>query len=155
MLTSDNLKGIIEMQAYKGHYGVHKPHIVALATQLGYDKYVRHLSQMNQQFYTDTRTCVDAIMFGLYVEQEITKWIPMHKILILGSRGSGKSTLLKQLRLIYDKGFDDNDKLNSLKHIHSQIISDMKKALQVYIGYNQRLQQKENKSDEDEWKNEW
>ena len=66
------------------------------------------------------------------------------KILFLGSAGSGKSTLFKQLRMIHGVGFDDSDREDYIKHIHSQIINEMKLAIQVYIGYNHRIAQKNN-----------
>eukprot|EP01084_Bolivina_argentea_P078229 141925_1 len=76
-------------------------------------------------------------------KKKITK---IKKILFLGSGGSGKSTLFKQLRMIHGAGFNDNDKEDFIKHVHTQVINEMKAALQVYIGYNMRKQQREKKS---------
>lgn len=71
------------------------------------------------------------------------------KILFLGSGGCGKSTVFKQLRQIHGDGFSNKDKKEFIKHIHSQIINQMKSALNVYINYNLRQQQREKKENDD------
>jgi len=67
------------------------------------------------------------------------------KLLFLGSGGSGKSTLFKQLRMIHGDGFNANDKEQFIKHIHTQIINEMKLVIKIYIDYNLRKQQREKK----------
>ena len=71
------------------------------------------------------------------------------KILFLGSGGCGKSTVFKQLRQIHGDGFSNKDKKEFIKHIHSQIFNQMKSALNVYINYNLRQQQREKKENDD------
>ena len=70
------------------------------------------------------------------------------KILFLGSGGAGKSTIFKQLRQIHGEGFSDDDKKEFIPHIHSQLINEMKSALNIYIDYNLRQKQREQKEQE-------
>eukprot|EP00484_Ammonia_sp_Unknown_P028915 CAMPEP_0197050434 /NCGR_PEP_ID=MMETSP1384-20130603/25313_1 /TAXON_ID=29189 /ORGANISM="Ammonia sp." /LENGTH=415 /DNA_ID=CAMNT_0042482829 /DNA_START=26 /DNA_END=1273 /DNA_ORIENTATION=- len=65
------------------------------------------------------------------------------KILFLGSGGTGKSTVFKQLRNIHGEGFGEKDREDFLVHIHSQIVNEMKTAIEVFIAYHQRRQQRE------------
>eukprot|EP01084_Bolivina_argentea_P207572 354122_1 len=74
----------------------------------------------------------------------------LKKILFLGSGGVGKSTVFKQLRQIHGKGFSEEDKREYRRHIHNQVISQMKAALQIYIDWNHRNEQKEHKANGDE-----
>eukprot|EP01083_Nonionella_stella_P043660 117819_1 len=72
------------------------------------------------------------------------------KILFLGSGGAGKSTLFKQLKQIHGQGFSEEDKREFRGHIHNQIISQMKAALQIYIDWHHLNEQKERKLDDDD-----
>eukprot|EP01083_Nonionella_stella_P074819 203068_1 len=87
---------------------------------------------------------------SLHISDEINtdkkKLTEEQKILFLGSGGSGKSTLFKQLRLIHGSGFSDLDREGYIKYIHLQIVNQMKSILQIYIGYNHRQQQRDNKA---------
>eukprot|EP01084_Bolivina_argentea_P116741 207367_1 len=65
------------------------------------------------------------------------------KLLFLGSGGSGKSTLFKQLRSIHGGGYDRNDYMTFIPHIHSQIIEQMQLAILCLLG------------DEDDYENEY
>ncbi len=71
------------------------------------------------------------------------------KILFLGSGGTGKCTVFKQLRQIHGEGFKITIK-EFIVHIYSQIINEMKLAINAYINYNHRQQQKERKQDNDD-----
>ena len=79
------------------------------------------------------------------IKHDKNKGGKVKKILFLGSGGSGKSTLFKQLRLIHGKGFNANDKEEYIKHIHTQIIDQMKAVIRIYIDYNLRIKQREKK----------
>eukprot|EP01083_Nonionella_stella_P034657 94818_1 len=72
------------------------------------------------------------------------------KILFLGSGGSGKSTIFKQLRLIHGDGYSDSDRKDYIPLIHTQIITQMKAILRIYIDYNHRKQQRDNVDGDDE-----
>eukprot|EP01084_Bolivina_argentea_P145519 255048_1 len=69
--------------------------------------------------------------------------IDLKTILFLGAGGAGKSTVFKQLRHIHGQGFSEKDKLEFRTHIHNQVITQMKAALQIYIDWHHRIQQKE------------
>lgn len=51
------------------------------------------------------------------------------KILLLGTGESGKSTIIKQMRIIYGKGFDDEDRQQFTTLVYQNIISAMKSML--------------------------
>ena len=54
------------------------------------------------------------------------------KILLLGSGFSGRSTFLKQLITIHGAGFADKDKAGYRDHICSQILEQMRLAIDHY-----------------------
>eukprot|EP01083_Nonionella_stella_P066224 174192_1 len=51
------------------------------------------------------------------------------KLLFLGSGGSGKSTIFKQLRTIHGDGWTKKDRMTFVDHIHSQIVEQMRLAV--------------------------
>jgi len=57
------------------------------------------------------------------------------KILFLGSGGSGKSTIAKQLRVIYKRPFTLQERQAFVLHIHEQVITQMKLALDALEEY--------------------
>jgi len=61
-------------------------------------------------------------------QKQVDKYIK--KLLFLGSGGSGKSTLFKQLRTIHGTGWNKEDRLTFVDHIHAQIIEQMKLAIE-------------------------
>ena len=79
------------------------------------------------------------------ISHDKTRGGKVKKILFLGSGGSGKSTLFKQLRMIHGDGFNDNDREQFIKHIHTQIIKEMQLVIRIYVDYNLRKQQREKK----------
>ena len=69
------------------------------------------------------------------LEKDKKQFNKVKKILFLGSGGSGKSTIFKQLRGIYGKGFNANERHTFVSHIHEQCITQMKLALEVLEDY--------------------
>jgi hypothetical protein len=52
-----------------------------------------------------------------------------YKILLLGTGESGKSTIIKQMRIIYGKGFSDDDLVGYRELVFQNIITAMKRLL--------------------------
>ena len=69
------------------------------------------------------------------LEREKKSFNKIKKILFLGSGGSGKSTIFKQLRGIYGKPFNQQERHRFVSHIHEQVITQMKLALEVLEEY--------------------
>ena len=69
------------------------------------------------------------------LEQDRRKFDSVKKILFLGSGGSGKSTIFKQLRGIYGKPFNQQERRVFVAHIHEQCLTQMKLALEILEEY--------------------
>eukprot|EP01083_Nonionella_stella_P038442 104592_1 len=74
-------------------------------------------------------------MVDRQLDRDRRKFGKVKKILFLGSGGSGKSTIFKQLRGIYGTGFNANERKQFVGHIHEQVITQMKLALEVLEEY--------------------
>ena len=80
-------------------------------------------------------------------EKIISKWIDQGigkdkrtdrdsiKLLFLGTGESGKSTLLKQMKIINDNGFGEEDRLTFLPLLQSNIVSSVKTLIQQSFEY--------------------
>eukprot|EP01103_Thecamoeba_quadrilineata_P001046 TRINITY_DN10924_c0_g1_i1.p1 TRINITY_DN10924_c0_g1~~TRINITY_DN10924_c0_g1_i1.p1 ORF type:complete len:348 (+),score=67.12 TRINITY_DN10924_c0_g1_i1:113-1156(+) len=62
------------------------------------------------------------------------------KLLLLGTGESGKSTIAKQLRIIHQNGFSDQDRRNYRDTIHSNVISSVRTVLTAARRYAIALQ---------------
>ncbi|XP_037826580.1 guanine nucleotide-binding protein subunit alpha-11-like [Lucilia sericata] len=51
------------------------------------------------------------------------------KLLLLGTGESGKSTFIRQMRILYDNGFSDEERLHHIKLIYENIFSSMKNMI--------------------------
>mmetsp|Transcript_27386 Transcript_27386/g.43333 ORF Transcript_27386/g.43333 Transcript_27386/m.43333 type:complete len:448 (+) Transcript_27386:136-1479(+) len=69
------------------------------------------------------------------LKEEKKQYNKVKKILFLGSGGSGKSTIFKQLRGIYGKPFNPHERQTFVTHIHEQVITQMKLALDILDEY--------------------
>eukprot|EP01083_Nonionella_stella_P221765 791978_1 len=69
------------------------------------------------------------------LQRDKKRYMKVKKLLFLGSGGSGKTTIFKQLRGIYGTGFTEQDRQLFVSHIHSQVICQMRYALDILIEY--------------------
>ncbi|KAG5457051.1 MAG: G-protein alpha subunit IN n subclass, partial [Olpidium bornovanus] len=53
------------------------------------------------------------------------------KLLLLGAGESGKSTVLKQMKLIHDNGFSDDERVAAREVIFSNIVQSMRAILEA------------------------
>ena len=52
------------------------------------------------------------------------------KLLLLGAGESGKSTIFKQMRILYGKGFSEEDRRSFIPVVHANVISSARTLLQ-------------------------
>ncbi|XP_065357957.1 guanine nucleotide-binding protein subunit alpha-11-like [Calliphora vicina] len=51
------------------------------------------------------------------------------KLLLLGTAGSGKSTFIRQMRILYDNGYSDEERRHYIKLIHENILTSMQNMI--------------------------
>ena len=64
-----------------------------------------------------------------YLEKESKKPANQLKLLLLGGHESGKSTFWKQIRILYGKGYSEEDRLQLRSYIYHTVLNGMREVI--------------------------
>ncbi|KAI8971249.1 G protein complex alpha subunit GpaB [Pilobolus umbonatus] len=74
------------------------------------------------------------------IEKESKKLKGEYKILLLGSGESGKSTIFKQMKIIFQNGFTEEERIHWRLIVHRNIIQSIQSIVNALIQFNYQLQ---------------
>jgi hypothetical protein len=90
----------------------------------------------------DIRDTIQAREIDKRIAQQSTAEKKVQKLLLLGAGESGKSTIFKQIKVLFQTGFDDSEKKNYTSVVHANAYQSIKILLDGLQEFSESEQEK-------------